>query len=52
MDRARALSRISPAVPFGAAHRVKFDTPSLKGNCPDTLVSRQMPFKTEGIRQT
>jgi hypothetical protein len=52
MVRARALSRMAPTVPFGAPHRVKFDTPSLKGNCPDTLVSRQMSLKTEGIRKT
>jgi len=26
-----------------------FDTPSLQGNCPDTLVSRQIPMKRQGI---
>jgi hypothetical protein len=31
----------------GAAHRMNCDTPPLKGNCPDTLVSRQIPLKTQ-----
>ena len=30
----------------GAAHRLYFDTPPLKGNCPDTLVSQQIPTET------
>ncbi len=36
---------IRARIPFGASHRVNFDTPPLKGNCPDTLVSRQIPRK-------
>ena len=39
-------------IPFGASHRVNFDTPPLKGNCPDTLVSRQIPLKTHEVRKT
>jgi hypothetical protein len=31
MVRARAASRIGASIPFGAAHRVYFDTPPLKG---------------------
>ena len=46
MVRARAASRTTASIPFGAAHRVYFDTPPLVGNCPDTLVSRQIPLKT------
>ena len=30
----------------GAPHRKNCDTPPLIGNCPDTLVSRQIPMKT------
>jgi hypothetical protein len=52
MVRARAASPMGVGFPFGAAHRMNFDTPSLKGNCADTLVSRQLPLKTEDIRQT
>jgi hypothetical protein len=51
MVRARAASHSGVSIPFGAAHRVNFDTPPLKGNCPDTLVSRQIPMKTEEIRK-
>jgi hypothetical protein len=36
---------IRACIPFGAAHRVNLDSPPLKGNCPDTLVSRQIPRK-------
>jgi hypothetical protein len=46
MVRARAASCLGASIPFGAAHRVYFDTPPLAGNCPDTLVSRQIPLKT------
>jgi hypothetical protein len=38
MVRARAASRIGASIPFGAAHRVYFDTPPLKGYCRGTLV--------------
>jgi hypothetical protein len=31
----------------GAAHRKKYDTPPLKGNCLDTFVSRCIPQKTD-----
>jgi hypothetical protein len=33
MVRARAASRSSTSIPFGAAHRVNFDTPPLVGRC-------------------
>jgi hypothetical protein len=33
MVRARAARRIGASIPFGAAHRVYFDTPPLKGCC-------------------
>ena len=47
-----AASVFTANIPFGAAHRVYFDTPPLKGNCPDTLVSRQIPLKTCDVRVT
>ena len=31
MVRARAASHFGVSIPFGAAHRVNFDTPPLKG---------------------
>jgi hypothetical protein len=31
MVRARAASQMAVSIPFGAAHRVNFDTPPLKG---------------------
>jgi len=37
-------------IPFGASHRVNFDTPPLQGTCRDTLVSRQLPLKTKERR--
>jgi hypothetical protein len=40
MVRAPAASQIGVIVPFGAAHRVNFDTPSLKGYCRGTSVPR------------
>ena len=33
MVRARAASQIAASIPFGAAHRVYFDNPPLKGSC-------------------
>ncbi len=33
----------------GASHRKNCDTPPLIGNCPDPLVSRQIPLKTQGL---
>jgi hypothetical protein len=33
MVRARAANRTTAGIPFGAAHRVYFDTPPLKGRC-------------------
>jgi hypothetical protein len=33
MVRARAASHSGVSIPFGAAHRVNFDTPPLKGRC-------------------
>jgi hypothetical protein len=50
--RARAASRSSTSIPFGASHRLYFDTPPLIGNCPDTLVSRQIPQKTQGAYES
>jgi hypothetical protein len=41
------MEEIRACIPFGAAHRVNFDTPPLQGNCPDTLVSQQIPLKTQ-----
>jgi hypothetical protein len=52
MIHARAANDMAVAIPFGAAHRVNFDTPPLVGNCPDTLVSRQLLLKTHGVRAT
>jgi len=50
--RARAASRSSTSIPFGASHRLYFDTPPLKGNCPDTLVSQWIPLKTQDVYKT
>jgi hypothetical protein len=36
---ARATDVYSASIPFGAAHRVYFDTPPLKGCCMATLVA-------------
>ena len=47
---ALAASVSGACIPFGAAHRVYFDTSPLKGNCPDTLVSRQLLLKIRGVR--
>src|SRR5882762_10183423 len=33
----------------GASHRKNFDTPPLRGNCPDTFVSLQIPMKTHDL---
>ena len=33
-------------------HRLYFDTPPLKGNCPDTLVSQQIPTENTGLYKT
>jgi hypothetical protein len=33
MVRARAASQMAVSIPFGAAHRVNFDTPPLEGRC-------------------
>jgi hypothetical protein len=33
MIRARAASHFGVSIPFGAAHRVNFDNPPLKGSC-------------------
>lgn len=41
------MEEIRACIPFGAAHRVNIDTPPLKGNCLDTLVSQQIPLKTQ-----
>jgi hypothetical protein len=41
------MEEIRACIPFGAAHRVNVDTPPLQGNCPDTLVSQQIPLKTQ-----
>jgi hypothetical protein len=41
------MEEIRACIQFGAAHRVNFDTPPLQGNCPDTLVSQQIPLKTQ-----
>ena len=40
MVRARAAKHFGFGIPFGAAHRVNFDTPSLVGRCgaPRALV--------------
>jgi hypothetical protein len=44
MVRARAASRIGASIPFGAAHRVYFDTPPLKGCCKGTWVPAGEPL--------
>ena len=36
----------------GTAHRMNCVAPPLKGNCPDTLVSRQIPLKTQHAYKT
>lgn len=41
------MEEIRANIPFGASHRVNCDTPPLQGNCPDTLVSQQIPLKTQ-----
>jgi hypothetical protein len=33
MVRAHAASHSGVSIPFGAAHRVNFDTPPLRGRC-------------------
>jgi hypothetical protein len=43
------LHSISRRSKNGASHRTNFDTPPLIGNCPDTLVSRQIPMKTHDL---
>ena len=49
MIRAHAASVPAASIPFGAAHRVNFDTPPLKGCCQATLVARWLPLKTESL---
>jgi hypothetical protein len=44
------LHSISCRSKDGASHRKNFDTPPLIGNCPDTLVSRQIPMKTHDLK--
>jgi hypothetical protein len=44
MIRARAASRMGASIPFGAAHRVNFDTPPLKGCCTGTWVPAGEPL--------
>jgi hypothetical protein len=46
MDRARAARHSSTSIPFGAAHRVYFDTPPLKGRCraPFSAIGRCAEF--------
>src|SRR6185437_2086418 len=46
------MEEIRACIPFGAAHRVNCDTPPLKGTCPDTSVSRQIPLKTQHAYKT
>jgi hypothetical protein len=43
MVRARAASCICASIPFGATHRVYFDTPPLKGCCTGTWVPAGEP---------
>jgi len=43
------LHSISCRSKNGASHRKNCDTPPLIGNCPDTLVSRQIPMKTHDL---
>ena len=38
MLRAYGVKHSGISIPFGAAHRVNFDTPPLKGYCQGTLV--------------
>jgi hypothetical protein len=38
MVRARAANRTTASIRFGAAHRVYFDNPPLKGSCRCTVV--------------
>src|ERR1700728_3081926 len=46
------MEEIGACIPFGASHRVNCDTPPLKGNCPDTSVSQQIPLKTQHVYKT
>ena len=48
--RAHAANRMAAGIPFGAAHRVNFDTPPLVGCCRATLVARWLPLKTNLLR--
>ena len=49
--RARAARYTGVGIPFGAAHRVYFDTPPLKGCCRATFVARWLPLRTNGLRK-
>jgi len=45
MVRVRAASHSGVSIPFGAAHRLNFDNPPLKGWCGCTVVH---PLKIHG----
>jgi hypothetical protein len=49
MILARAIDVSGAFVPFGAAHRVYFDTPPLKGCCMATLVAIQRLVENESL---
>ena len=52
MVRARAASQMAVSIPFGAAHRVNFDNPPLKGWCRCTVVHLLQTDEDAGFRCT
>jgi hypothetical protein len=52
MVHARAASQMAVSIPFGAAHRVNFDTPPLKGSCRYTAVYQPKNQQVNEIRYT
>src|ERR1700733_15267157 len=51
MVRARAASHSGVSIPFGAAHRVNFDNPPLKGSCEVSLRILRRVAQTAPLRQ-
>jgi hypothetical protein len=49
MVRARAANRFGASIPFGAAHRVNFDNPPLKGSCGESRWIRRGGVTTRVI---
>jgi hypothetical protein len=51
MIRVRATDVYGASIPFGASHRVYFDTPPLKGSCMATLVAIWRLIENESLRE-